>query len=78
MPDASDSYEQESHEKMPLLDHLVELRKRLLWCVVALIAVFSVCMYFAADIFNFLAAPLFEAFEAMDLKDRKLIYTQLY
>ena len=46
----------------PLLDHLLELRTRLLRCIIALGAAFVVCMYFANDIFGFLVRPLTEAF----------------
>ena len=42
----------------PLLDHLVELRKRLLWCVVALAIAFAGCYYFAEQIFSVLVQPL--------------------
>src|SRR3546814_2764468 len=45
-------------KKMPLLDHLIELRQRLLSSVVALLVVFIVCFYFAQSIFTFLAQPL--------------------
>ena len=60
---------------MPLLDHLVELRKRLLYAVIALIIAFCVCFYFAQDIFNFLARPLADIL----LKEtgRRFIYTDL-
>jgi len=45
--------------KMPLLDHIIELRNRLLWCVAALIVVFFATFLLAAqDIFNFLVQPL--------------------
>ena len=37
--------------KAPLLDHLIELRRRLLWCVAALLVAFFVCLYFAKPIF---------------------------
>ncbi len=59
----------------PLLDHLVELRSRLLRCVLALGAAFAVCMYFASDIFGFLVRPLTEAFPP---GQGRLIYTKLY
>ena len=59
----------------PLLDHLVELRSRLLRCVLALGIAFAVCMYFANDIFGFLVVPLTEAFPP---GQGKLIYTKLY
>ncbi|ODU81624.1 twin-arginine translocase subunit TatC [Novosphingobium sp. SCN 63-17] len=59
----------------PLLDHLLELRTRLLRCVYALAATFAVCFYFADDIFALLARPLMEAFPP---GQGKLIYTKLY
>lgn len=46
-------------KKMPLLDHIVELRNRLLWCVAALVIVFlATFLLIAQDIFNFLVQPL--------------------
>jgi sec-independent protein translocase protein TatC len=59
----------------PLLDHLIELRTRLLRCVIALAVTFGVCLYFAKDIFAILVRPLAEAFPA---GQGKLVYTELY
>ena len=59
----------------PLLDHLVELRKRLIWSFAALFAAFGVCFYFADHIFAFLAQPLVRAFPP---GEGRLIYTKLY
>ncbi|HEX4848175.1 MAG TPA: twin-arginine translocase subunit TatC [Novosphingobium sp.] len=59
----------------PLLDHLIELRARLLRCVYAMGLGFAVSFYFADDIFGFLVRPLTEAFPP---GEGKLIYTQLY
>jgi sec-independent protein translocase protein TatC len=59
----------------PLLDHLIELRTRLLRCIVMLVIAFGVCMYFASDIFGFLARPLIDAFPP---GEGKLVYTKLY
>lgn len=59
----------------PLLDHLIELRTRLLRCVLALAVAFAVCLYFADDIFGFLVRPLTAAFPQ---GQGRLIYTQLY
>ena len=42
----------------PLLSHLIELRKRLLWSLVALFAAFGGCLYFARSILAFLVRPL--------------------
>jgi len=56
----------------PLLEHLIELRGRLLRAVAALAVAFFACLYFAKDIIAFLVQPLLEAGQ-----DR-LIYTRLY
>jgi sec-independent protein translocase protein TatC len=58
--------------KAPLLDHLIELRTRLLRSVLALAIAFGVCFYFARPIFAFLVQPLVRAGQG------KLIYTQIF
>jgi len=42
---------------MPLLDHLIELRKRLIYALIAFFAVFFVTFYFSKPIFSFLIQP---------------------
>jgi len=59
----------------PLLDHLVELRARLLRAIAAVVVAFGVCLYFASDIFGFLIRPLTKAFPP---GQGKLVYTKLY
>ena len=59
----------------PLLDHLVELRARLVRCVLALVIAFGVCFYFADDILGFLIQPLKGAFPD---GEGQLIFTKLY
>jgi sec-independent protein translocase protein TatC len=58
--------------KMPLLDHLIELRRRIMWSAVALIVAFIPCFYFAQPIYDFLAAPL-----AVLLKGQPFIQTDI-
>ncbi len=58
--------------RMPLLDHLIELRKRLLWCFVALALAFGVSFYFAKPIFAVLVQPLLEAGQG------RIIYTAIF
>ena len=58
--------------KAPLMEHLVELRRRLLWCLAALATAFFVCLYFARDIFAVLVQPLLDAGQG------KLIYTDIF
>ena len=58
--------------KAPLMEHLIELRRRLLWCVAALAVTFFACLYFARDIFAVLVQPLLDAGQG------KLIYTDIF
>lgn len=57
------------------MEHLVELRRRLIWSFIALLLAFGVCFYFADEIFEFLVQPLIRGFG--EGKGR-LVYTQLY
>ena len=43
--------------KAPLIEHLIELRRRLIYCVVTFLAAFFFCYIFAQDIYNFLLIP---------------------
>lgn len=61
---------------MPLLDHLIELRKRLLYASIALVVTFVGSMYFAEAIFNFLMQPLATAMTEVGGTNR-MIYTHL-
>lgn len=61
--------------RAPLMEHLIELRRRLVWSFAALFAAFGICFYFAEYIFAFLARPLVEAFPP---GQGTLIYTKLY
>ncbi len=59
----------------PLLDHLIELRTRLLRSIAVLAIAFVICFSFADEIFGFLVRPLTAAFPP---GEGKLIYTKLY
>ncbi len=59
----------------PLLDHLIELRKRLLWSIAALVVAFGISFLFVDQIFAILVRPLTEAFPA---GEGRLVYTKLY
>lgn len=61
--------------KMPLLEHIIELRNRLIYSIVAFLVAFVVCYIFAPDIFGFLVRPLANLMP--DEGNRRLIYTGL-
>src|SRR6201985_2871432 len=63
---------------MPLLDHLIELRRRLMWSIGAFMICFIASYHFAGDIYFFLAKPLADVLREMGNPDPHLIYTQLY
>jgi sec-independent protein translocase protein TatC len=64
---------------MPLIDHLIELRSRLIWSIAAFIIAFVVCYYFSRQIYGFLAAPLADILQAQaGGADRRMIFTALY
>ncbi|MFT6580662.1 MAG: sec-independent protein translocase protein TatC [Alphaproteobacteria bacterium] len=65
-----------TNSKMPMLDHLVELRRRLTWSVVAFFVLFFVSFYFAGAVFDFLVQPLRDLW--VGEPSRRLIFTALH
>jgi sec-independent protein translocase protein TatC len=63
--------------KMPLLDHLIELRQRLIRAFVAIIVLFFVCYYFAEHIYAFLMQPLADILVEKG-GNRRMIFTALH
>ena len=45
-------------DTQPLISHLIELRKRLLNCIIAVLAIFLALAYFSNDIYQLVAEPL--------------------
>jgi len=68
----SDDQDDLDASRAPLLDHLIELRRRLLYCIAAVVVAFGVCYYFAEDIFAFLVQPLLAAGQ------KTVVYTQIF
>ncbi|QDH25376.1 twin-arginine translocase subunit TatC [Neokomagataea tanensis] len=62
---------------MPLLEHIVELRRRLIWSIATFVVAFGLCYHFAGDIYRFLAAPLGDVMR-QNGEQPHLIYTALY
>jgi sec-independent protein translocase protein TatC len=76
--DASDIKDQEAAHidasKAPLMEHLIELRQRLIYSVIAFFVTFVICFAFAGEIFNILLRP-FTA--VVGPEHAKTIYTHL-
>ena len=61
----------------PLIEHLVELRTRLIWALGGFFAAFLICFFFARELFNLLVIPYQTAVHWAGINDDKveLIYT---
>lgn len=69
-------HEQIEASKAPLLEHLVELRTRLLYSLAGFIVCFFGCYFVAEYIYAFLVHPLANAFG--EETGRRMIFTALY
>jgi len=61
--------------KQALIKHLVELKRRLIICLLAFFTATILCYFAASDIYEFLARPLANAFP--NPEHRRMIYTGL-
>ena len=61
----------------PLIEHLIELRTRLMWSLGGFFAAFLVCFFFAKQLFNLLVIPFqwATAWAGLDAEKVQLIYT---
>jgi sec-independent protein translocase protein TatC len=61
----------------PLIEHLMELRTRLIWSIAAFFIAFIACFIFAKHIFNYLVYPykLAVTWAHLDVDKAQLIYT---
>lgn len=73
---AQESADDNGEKKMPLLDHLVELRTRLLYSFGSFFLLFVVSFFFAQDIYDFFVRPLARALEGRE--GARMIFTALY
>ncbi|MBO6539446.1 MAG: twin-arginine translocase subunit TatC [Rhizobiaceae bacterium] len=73
------STDEEDIEKSsaPLMEHLIELRRRLMWSIGGFFIAFLVCFFFAKQLFNLLVIPFQWATQwaGLDPKQVELIYT---
>lgn len=76
-PDLVDDAEDGGEElgQATLLEHLTELRNRLIKVVIGLVIAFGVALFFASEIFNILAQPYVDA--QADGATTRMIYTGL-
>lgn len=59
--------------KLSFQEHLIELRNRIIFSAFFFVAIFCICYFFSAEIYQFLLQPLANSFD--DSQNRRLIYT---
>jgi sec-independent protein translocase protein TatC len=74
---ADDVIDEVDASRAPLIEHLMELRTRLIYALLAFAVCTLGCFFFAEYIYDFLTAPLRDRLMARG-QDPRLIYTQLY
>ena len=62
--------------RMPLVDHLIELRRRFLWCLAVFLILFCLCYTISDTLYGFLVRPLAHIMEEVGGSHR-MIYTAL-
>ena len=75
-PDGAEPDEVEA-SRAPLMSHLVELRRRLIWMIAALVLGFGVCFAFSYSLYNLLTLPFVEAVERVQGEEPILNYYPL-
>ena len=61
--------------QMSFLEHLEELRQRLVYAVLSVVVTFLFCFYFHEQIYDFLAVPVTDALRSFNPEYDRLVYT---
>lgn len=76
-PESKDSDDEIEASRAPLLDHLLELRTRIIWALIAVAIAFGVCFAFAVPIYDFLLRPFSVAADMVSKSSGQTIVPQL-
>jgi len=63
----------EKMSAMSFLEHLEELRKRIIWSVVGVVVAFALCWNYHNEVYGFMQAPVIQALRNNHM-DQKLVY----
>ena len=75
-PTDAPNTEEVKTSEAPLIEHLIELRKRLMSAMIGVIVAFGACYMVADEIYSFLVQPLADALEGQE--GRRMIFTALH
>lgn len=76
MTDVEQTEDELEDSKAPLIEHLIELRARLIWAIGGVLVAFGGCYLVADQIYAFLTQPLAELFQGQT--GRRMIFTALH
>lgn len=65
----------ETEEKAPLLTHLIELRKRVMYALATVLVLFFASYGVSGELYSFLAQPLADVLRAQDGGGQRMIFT---
>lgn len=71
----SDTAAPQEEGKAPLLEHLIELRQRLIYSFASILVLFFVCYGFSGQLYSFLAQPLADVLMAQEGGGQRMIFT---
>ncbi len=75
--DSPDPLDEVEASRAPLLDHLLELRTRLIWALLAVAVAFGICFAFAVPIYDILLRPYILAAELVSRSSGQTVTPQL-
>lgn len=70
----AEDFDEVEASRAPLMSHLVELRRRLIVCVIALMAAFGLCFAFSYTLYNALTVPFVLATERAGLEEQAILH----
>lgn len=71
-PDWNEDDEEGGGGKMSFLEHLDELRKRIIYSLIAIVVGFGIACFFLTPLYNFITAPMVAVLQS----GQKLVYTE--
>lgn len=73
-PNPAEEEDEVAGSAAPLLDHLTELRSRLIICLAAITIAFAICFVFSTRIFDILVIPFTEAVKSVNAGKEPTLY----
>ncbi len=76
-PQTNEDEDEVEASRAPLLDHLLELRTRIIWALIAVVIAFGICFAYALPIYDFLLRPFTVAAQLVSSQSGNAIVPKL-